>query len=65
MSYEQPQPDGQSEDNRNRPTHVVKMRHGTGKAAHWERIGAAWIGETGAIYVKLHGTQIVADGFMT
>lgn len=64
MTEEQnPQQTAQADENANRPTHVVKLRHGTGKAAHWERIGAAWLGDKGSIYVKLHGTQIIADGF--
>lgn len=45
----------------NPPTHVVKVRHGYGKNASYERIGVAWQKESGALYVKLHGTQIVSD----
>ncbi|MCB9989300.1 MAG: hypothetical protein H6868_08235 [Rhodospirillales bacterium] len=45
----------------NPPTHVVKVRHGYGKNASYERIGVAWQKENGALYVKLHGTQIVSD----
>jgi hypothetical protein len=47
----------------NRPTHVAKIRHGQGKNASFEQIGAAWINEEGSIYVKLNGTQIVDRGF--
>ena len=47
----------------NRPTHVAKIRHGQGRSASFEQIGAAWINEEGAIYVKLNGTQIVDRGF--
>ena len=44
----------------NPPTHVAKVRHGHGKNASYEQIGAAWKNENGAVYVKLHGTQIVS-----
>lgn len=47
----------------NPPTHVVKRRQGEGEAATYERLGVAWAKENGAIFVRLHGTQIVADGF--
>lgn len=43
------------------PTHIAKVRHGQGKQATYERIGAAWRNEKGSIYVKFHGTQIVSD----
>ena len=46
--------------NANRPTHVAKVRHGHGKNASYEQIGAAWKNDSGAVYVKLHGTQIVS-----
>ena len=45
----------------NKPTHFAKVRHGHGKQATYERIGAAWVNEKGGIYVKLHGTQIVSE----
>lgn len=44
----------------NPPTHVAKVRHGKGQNATYERIGVAWVNEDGAVYVKLHGTQIVS-----
>ena len=48
----------------NQPTHFVNVRHGYGKQATFERIGAAWLNqETGTIWVKLHGKQIIEDGF--
>lgn len=48
----------------NQPTHLVKVRHGHGKKASYERIGVAWENrETGSFWVKLHGTQIVSEGF--
>lgn len=61
-------------DNRNRtrqgeasapnpPTHVAKMRIGKGEGASFERIGVAWAKEDGSHYVRLHGTQIISDGF--
>jgi len=53
-----------SNESQNRPTHLVKVRHGQGKKATYERIGAAWENQAnGFIYVKLHGTQIIEDGF--
>lgn len=46
------------------PTHRAKYRHGKGKGATYETIGAAWFDdESGAVFVRLHGTQIVTDGF--
>jgi hypothetical protein len=49
---------------KNKPTHIVKQRHGTGKSASYERIGVAWLGEEdGSLYVRLHGTQIISGGF--
>ncbi len=47
----------------NKPTHVAKLRIGHGKQATYERIGVAWVKEDGAVFVKLHGTQIVSEGF--
>jgi len=48
----------------NRPTHVVKVRDGHGRKASYDRIGVAWENlETGGFWVKLHGTQIVSEGF--
>ena len=45
----------------NRPTHVAKVRHGHGKKATYEQIGVAWKTETGALYIKLAGTQLVSQ----
>ena len=54
----------QETGNGNRPTHVVKIREGHGKKATYERIGVAWENpEKGAFWVKLHGTQLVSEGF--
>ena len=48
----------------NKPTHVAKIRDGHGKKASYERIGVAWENpENGSFYIKLHGTQIVDQGF--
>ena len=44
----------------NPPTHIAKVRHGSGEGATYEQIGAAWLNEKGAIYIKLHGTQVVS-----
>lgn len=44
----------------NQPNFVAKTRHGFGKKATYERIGAAWLNEDGSLYVKLHGTQVVS-----
>lgn len=53
-----------TENERNKPTHIVKVRHGTGRGAHYERIGVAWESpENASLYVKLHGTQIISGGF--
>ncbi|MCS0397885.1 hypothetical protein ND972_13875 [Vibrio diabolicus] len=51
----------QQQNESNLPTHIAKVRHGNGKQATYERIGAAWRNEKGGIYVKLHGTQIVSE----
>ena len=49
---------------KNQPTHRAKFRWGEGKAATYETIGAAWFDdETGAIFVRLNGTQIIGDPF--
>lgn len=47
----------------NRPTHYVRKKIGTGKKADFETLGAAWDRKDGSLYIKLHGTQIVAGGF--
>lgn len=47
----------------NPPTHIAKIRTGRGDNASFERIGVAWAKEDGSLYVRLHGTQIVSDGF--
>jgi hypothetical protein len=47
----------------NQPNFYAKVRHGFGKKATYERIGAAWLNEDGSVYVKLQGTQVVSSGF--
>lgn len=47
----------------NQPTHTVRIRHGYGKQARYETIGAAWTGKDQSFYVKLNGTQLVSEGF--
>lgn len=48
----------------NKPTHLVKVREGHGKKATYERIGVAWYNvDNDSFYVRLHGTQIVSNGF--
>lgn len=49
--------------NGKKPSHLVKLRHGFGKKATYERIGVAWLNDDGSIYVKLHGTQVIGEGF--
>ena len=53
----------ENQNGANKPGFLAKVRHGFGKKATYERIGAAWQNEDGAIYVKLHGTQLVSQGF--
>ena len=49
---------------KNLPTHRAKYRKGEGKEATYETIGAAWFDdETGAIFVRLNGIQMVGDPF--
>ena len=50
-----------SSEKGNQPTHVAKLRHGSGEEATYEQIGVAWKNEKGALYIKLHGTQIVSN----
>jgi hypothetical protein len=45
------------------PTHVVKMARTDGERTTHDRLGVAWTREDGSLYVRLHGTQIIADGF--
>ena len=47
----------------NPPTHVAKSRVGHGEAVSFERIGVAWAKDDGSIFIRLYGTQIIADGF--
>lgn len=57
---------GQSEQEKpasNPPTHVAKLRTERGDATSFERIGVAWAKDNGSIFVRLHGTQIVTEGF--
>lgn len=56
-------PDARGNGNGKKPTHLVKLRHGFGKKATYERIGVAWRNDDGSIYVKLHGTQVIGEGF--
>ena len=53
----------ESQNGNNKPNFFAKVRHGFGKKATYERIGAAWRTEDGSIYVKLAGTQVVSQGF--
>lgn len=63
MTYES-QNDRSSERESNKPTHVVKVRNGTGKKASYDRIGVAWENDQdGSLYVRVHGTQIISGGF--
>jgi hypothetical protein len=49
-----------SNDKPKLPTHVAKVRHGSGKKATYERIGVAWRNDDGSLYLKLSGTQVVS-----
>lgn len=55
--------DPQDRNGNNQPGYVVKIRHGFGKKASYERIGVAWLNEDGSLYVKLYGTQVISQGF--
>ena len=48
----------EGQNGNNKPNYYAKVRHGFGKKASYERIGAAWRTEDGSIYVKLAGTQV-------
>ena len=54
---------GETQNGNNKPDFYAKVRHGFGKKASYERIGAAWLTEDGSIYVKLAGKQVVDQGF--
>jgi len=54
----------ETQNGNKKPDFYAKIRHGFGKKASYERIGAAWRTEDGAIYVKLAGKQLVDQGFM-
>jgi hypothetical protein len=52
----------EGQNGNNKPNYYAKVRHGFKKATY-EQIGAAWVTEKGAIYVKLAGKQVVDQGF--
>ena len=54
---------GEGQNGNKLPNFYAKTRHGYGKKASYERIGAAWLTEDGSIYVKLAGKQVVEQGF--
>ncbi len=45
------------------PTHVVKMARTEGDRTTYDWLGVAWEREDGSLYVRLHGTQIISEGF--
>ena len=50
----------QGNGDKNPPTHVAKVRHGTGRQASYERVGVAWINrEDDTVYIRLYGTQVI------
>lgn len=52
------------ETDSNKPTHVVKVRNGSGTNVTYDRIGVGWENqEEGSLYVRVHGTQIIEGGF--
>lgn len=53
----------QTYNNTVRPDRIVRVKHGSGRNASFETIGAAWSQESGAEYVKLHGKQVIDQGF--
>lgn len=62
MTTEKTQTNETEQNNKSKsPTHIAKVRHGYGKTASYEQIGAAWKNEKGSFYIKLHGTQIVSE----
>ena len=63
MSTENITTTDEGQNGNNKPNFYAKVRHGFGKKATYEQIGAAWLTEDGAIYVKLAGTQVVSQGF--
>ncbi|SDE99655.1 hypothetical protein [Rhodospira trueperi] len=53
---------GNARRNSNPPDFIAKQRIGYGKGATWERIGVAWQTDSGAIFLRIHGTQILSGG---
>lgn len=45
------------------PTHTVHRKYWNGKRTDFETPGVAWIREDGGLYIKLHGTQLISEGF--
>jgi len=63
MTTENNTTNGEGQNGNNKPNFYARVRHGFGKKASYERIGAAWLTEDGSIYVKLAGKQVVDQGF--
>lgn len=63
MRTNQPQRETRQQAASKQPTHVVKMARSDGERTTHDRLGVAWLREDGSLYVRLHGTQIIADGF--
>lgn len=63
MAYNNNRTRPQQDQAPNPPTHIAKVRNGQGEGASFERIGVAWAKDDGSLYVRLHGTQVVSDGF--
>jgi len=63
MTTEMTTTNDDSQNGNKKPNFYAKLRHGYGKKASYERIGAAWQTEDGSIYVKLAGKQVVDQGF--
>lgn len=54
---------GSTKAAKQQPTHDVKVKRTNGEQTSWERIGAGWQRDDGSLYIKLIGTQIIAEGF--
>ncbi|MDP4026624.1 hypothetical protein Q8W71_28860 [Methylobacterium sp. NEAU 140] len=63
MRNQNQQGDRAGQQGSRQPTHDVKLRRPSNEKPIYERIGAGWQREDGTFYVRLHGTQIVSEGF--
>jgi len=53
-----------TQNTNNRPTHIVRVKTGSGEKARFQTIGSGWQREDqNSFYVKLTGKQVIDSGF--